>query len=61
MKLVKIQELAQITALSQSKIRQMISAGLFPPPVKFGRSSRWILDQVEAWISAQSMNRPAED
>ncbi|WP_280518192.1 helix-turn-helix transcriptional regulator [Xanthomonas phaseoli] len=28
----------------------MIQDGDFPAPVKFGRSSRWLRSEVEAWL-----------
>jgi len=45
----------------RSKIYQMIKDGHFPPPIKFGRSARWISTEVQEWIHDQAQARSAED
>lgn len=41
----------------RSRIYQLINAGEFPPPVKIGKSSRWVKAEVDAWIGSHSAQR----
>lgn len=49
----KLVDMAFITAfsgLSDKWFYKLIQDGLFPKPIKMGRSSRWLRSEVEAWI-----------
>ena len=37
----------------RSRIYQLIKAGDFPKPIKFGKSSRWLRADIDAWIAQQ--------
>jgi len=41
----------------RSRIYQLINAGEFPPPVKIGKSSRWVKAEVDAWIGSHTAQR----
>lgn len=38
------------TGLTDKWFYKLIQDGHFPCPVKFGRSSRWLKSEVEAWV-----------
>lgn len=49
-KFVDMAFITQLTGLSDKWFYQLISEGKFPKPIKFGRSSRWLDSEVEAWL-----------
>ncbi|MFL1915843.1 helix-turn-helix transcriptional regulator [Plesiomonas shigelloides] len=49
-KLVDMAFITQFTGLSDKWFYKLISEGLFPKPIKLGRSSRWLESEVEAWM-----------
>ena len=51
-RLIDVDELAQITGLSKPTLWRHHSAGLIPPAVRIGRSVRWRLATIEQWINA---------
>lgn len=52
-RLLRIKEVAHKTGLSRSKLYDLIGAGQFPAPVKFGeRVSLWPESEVNQWIDA---------
>lgn len=38
------------TGLTDKWFYKLIQDGSFPKPIKFGRSSRWLKSEVEAWV-----------
>ena len=38
------------TGMTDKWFYKLISEGLFPKPVKLGRSSRWFRSEVESWM-----------
>ncbi|MGN7915809.1 helix-turn-helix transcriptional regulator [Enterobacter sp. 22466] len=49
----KLVDMAFITAfsgLSDKWFYKLIQSGLFPKPIKMGRSSRWLRSEVETWM-----------
>ncbi len=44
---------------SKAWIYELDSRGVFPVPVKIGRSSFWIEEEVEAWIKERVAPRAA--
>ncbi|PPJ43945.1 helix-turn-helix domain-containing protein [Pseudoxanthomonas sp. KAs_5_3] len=51
--LESVQSVARRLGISRSRIYAWVSQGRFPPPTKLGRSSRWMVDEVDAWIRRQ--------
>jgi predicted DNA-binding transcriptional regulator AlpA len=45
------------TGLRPSTIYGMVREGKFPPPVKLGRSSRWVSSEIDAFIAARIAER----
>ena len=42
--------ITNLTGLTDKWYYKLIKDGLFPKPVKLGRSSRWLKSEVEAWL-----------
>lgn len=49
-KLVDMAFITQFTGLSDKWFYKLINEGLFPKPIKLGRSSRWLESEVESWM-----------
>ncbi|EAY3718006.1 AlpA family transcriptional regulator [Salmonella enterica] len=49
-KLVDMAFITQLTGLTDKWFYKLIQEGLFPRPIKLGRSSRWLQSEVEAWL-----------
>lgn len=43
--------LSHYVAFGRSRIYQLIHAGEFPPPIKIGKSSRWVRAEIDKWLS----------
>ena len=52
-----LEEVRELVSLSKSKIYALIQQESFPPPVKTGRASRWVLSEVTAYLADQESNR----
>lgn len=48
--LVDMKFITILTGLTDKWFYKLIQEGLFPKPIKFGRSSRWQKSEVEAWL-----------
>lgn len=42
--------ITNLTGLTDKWYYRLIKDGLFPKPVKLGRSSRWLKSEVENWL-----------
>ncbi|EWG71155.1 MULTISPECIES: helix-turn-helix transcriptional regulator [Enterobacterales] len=49
-KLVDMAFITEFTGLSDKWFYKLIQEGLFPKPIKLGRSSRWLKSEIEAWV-----------
>ena len=49
-KLVDMAFITQFTGLTDKWFYKLIQDGIFPKPIKLGRSSRWLQSEVEAWL-----------
>lgn len=58
-KLLSRPAVEEITGLSRSQIYALIQQQKFIRPVKIGRSSRWPLDAVLAWVDLRIAERDA--
>lgn len=54
--LLTVKEVADIFKLSVRKVWRLAAAGQLPPPLKIGRSSRWIAAEIEAYINTVRSN-----
>ncbi|EQA1693093.1 helix-turn-helix transcriptional regulator [Enterobacter hormaechei] len=48
--LVDMAFITTYTEMTDKWFYKLISEGLFPRPIKLGRSSRWLKSEVEAWV-----------
>lgn len=57
-RLLRIDQVGELTAISRSHIYRLASLGQFPKQVPlFGRSVRWVADEVEEWIVKRCARR----
>lgn len=56
--LLTIAQVLARTEFSKGHIYNMVKAGTFPAPAKFGRAVRWSEAEVSEWI-ASKFQRPA--
>jgi len=40
--------------MGRSRVYALIDEGKFPPPIKIGRSSRWLKSEIDSWITDQA-------
>lgn len=45
--------ITRLTGLTDKWFYKLIKESEFPKPTKFGRSSRWLQSEVEAWLQAR--------
>ena len=58
--LMKIEEVLALVGFGKSTLYKMISAGLFPRPVRIGlRAVRWRRSEILAWL--ESLPRATEE
>lgn len=48
--LMNAEEVAAMLGVSERTLWRLLSAGKFPQPVRFGRSTRWRLSDVKEWL-----------
>jgi predicted DNA-binding transcriptional regulator AlpA len=51
--------LAQMLCVSERAIRKMNNSGRLPRPIRLGRSVRWRVAEIEAWLAAGAPARDA--
>ncbi len=52
-RIIRIDEVSQLTGLARSTIYKKVSEGSFPPPVRLGaRSVGWRLTDIDVWLRA---------
>ncbi len=57
--MVDMSFITQLTGLTDKWFYKLIKDGAFPPPIKLGRSSRWLKSEVETWLQARiAQSRP---
>ncbi|ELY2060130.1 helix-turn-helix transcriptional regulator [Enterobacter hormaechei subsp. xiangfangensis] len=45
--------ITRLTGLTDKWFYKLIKDGVFPKPIKLGRSSRWLQSEVEAWLQVR--------
>lgn len=54
--LLSMKDITAHSGLSDKHYYSLISRGLFPRPLKIGRSSRWRKSDYEAWLNERDTN-----
>ena len=50
-KLIRLEEVSNLTGLKKSALYRRISENTFPSPIKLGgKASRWSLVEIQQWI-----------
>lgn len=49
-KMVDMAFITEFTGCSDKWFYKLMQEGLFPKPIKLGRSSRWLKSEVEEWV-----------
>jgi prophage regulatory protein len=49
-RLISIDEVMDRVGIQRSTIYALVGSKAFPPPVKIGRASRWLVSEVDAFI-----------
>ena len=49
--LLTVKEVSKVTGFSRSSIYQFFNQGIFPKPIKLGRSTRWRLVDVQDFLA----------
>lgn len=52
-RLVDMVFITEYSGCSDKWFYKLISEGKFPKPIKLGRSSRWLLSEVEVWVQGR--------
>lgn len=52
--MIDVREVASILSISTRSVWRLVATEEFPQPARFGRSARWRLSDVEAWIDRRS-------
>lgn len=55
--LLPFHALSEYVSFGRSRIYQLIQDGSFPPPIKIGKSSRWSMMEVDAWVEQHINSR----
>lgn len=55
--LLAFNPLSTYVSMGRSRIYALIDEGDFPPPIKIGRSSRWLKTEIDSWITTQAAAR----
>jgi predicted DNA-binding transcriptional regulator AlpA len=56
---IRIKELEQKIGIRRGKIYQLIKEGVLPRPVKWGKSSVWLVSEIEEAMKRQAEKRAA--
>jgi prophage regulatory protein len=52
--MIDVREVASILSISTRSVWRLVATGELPQPVRFGRSARWRLADIEAWIEIRA-------
>ena len=50
-RLLRIDELCELLQTSKASVFNWTKQGLMPSQIKIGRSSRWRVSEIEAWLA----------
>ena len=57
-RLIRLPEVIVITGLSRTQVYEKVNTGELPAPIKDGRSSRWVLSEVQAYVANKIATLP---
>jgi prophage regulatory protein len=57
-RLIPIDDVMTRVGVCRTTLYHLIKSGAFNPPVKIGRSSRWLASEVDAFVRAAAASRP---
>lgn len=57
---VRMSDIVKATGYARNTIEHFIRAGLFPPPIKIGRTSVWLASELNAWIDERAAARTSK-
>ena len=60
LRFLRLPVVEQRTGRKKSKIYKDAAIGIFPSPVKVGRDSLWVEEEIDAWIRARIAERDGE-
>lgn len=52
---------AQRLGVCRSTIHVWVQKGCFPAPIKLGRSSRWMISEVDSWVRLRAQARNPDE
>lgn len=55
--LLAFELVSNYVSMGRSRVYALIDEGKFPPPIKIGRSSRWLKSEIDSWITEQASAR----
>jgi prophage regulatory protein len=58
-RLIDIRAVSEIVGCRKTKLYEMVRAGTFPAPCHAGKSSRWVLGEVENYVLGRIAERNA--
>lgn len=58
--LLAFETLSGYVSMGRSRIYALINQSGFPPPIKIGKSSRWLKSEIDSWIATQAAARQTE-
>jgi predicted DNA-binding transcriptional regulator AlpA len=50
---IEMTSITKLLRMTDKWLYRLIQEGRFPKPTKFGRSSRWLQSEVEAWLQSR--------
>lgn len=49
-RLLALPQVRSMLGIGKTKLYALVSAGKFPPPIKIGKSSRWLHSEINTWL-----------
>lgn len=56
-RIIKSREVKSVTSVPRSTMYRLIIEGRFPKPVKMGRSSGWLENEIQQWVADRVSER----
>lgn len=52
-RIIRLPEVSQLVGLGKTAIYDRIKEHTFPAPIKLGRASGWVAEEVQKWLETQ--------